>query len=137
MKNVKEMKPKTLIVYEDNAPDLAAAAKCLLKAAEDFGAPAKMKSASAVTVDEVLAAKLIVFGGNAKNAPAYAELSRIFKGMNLAGRRAAFFLTPGSKAAEGLRDSLKDTDVSCSTPDLYIDSDSAALASWLRAAIDF
>ncbi len=131
------MKPKTLIVYEDTAEDLAQAARDMAKQAEAAGIPVRMRTASSVTVSEVLASRLFVLGARTPDSPSYAELRRLFRGINLAGRRAAFFRSPGSRGVEGLKASLKDTDVSLSGQDLDIGSGSAAAAAWFSAALDF
>ena len=131
------MKPKTLIVYEDTAEDLARTARDLGKIAETAGASVRVRSASSVTISEVLAARLYVIGARTPDSPSYADLRRLFRGINLAGRRAAFFLSQGSKGIEDLKASLKDTDVSLSGQDLDIGSGSAAVAAWFKAAMDF
>jgi hypothetical protein len=53
------MKPKTLIVYEDNAADIEKAAHGMFLIAEKSVAPARIDAASSVTVAETLAADLL------------------------------------------------------------------------------
>ena len=131
------MKPKTLIVYEDSREDLATAAREMERLAKTAGAAVRLRAASAVTVSEVLASRLYVFGAHTPDSPSYAELHRLFQGINLAGRKAAFFGPPGSKGVTALKASLKDTDISLSGPDLDIGSGPAAVAAWFKAAMDF
>ncbi len=130
------MKPKTLIVYEDAAEDLAQAARDMERLAQSAGAAVRLRAASAVTVSEVLASRLYVFGARTPDAPSYAELRRLFRGINLAGRRAAFFRSPDSDGIQGLKNSLKDTDISLHGQDLDVASGSAAVAAWFKAALD-
>lgn len=131
------MKPKTLIVYEDTQEDLAQAARDMERLAQSSGAAVRLRAASAVTVSEVLASRLYVFGARAPESPFYAELRRLFQGINLAGRRAAFFGSPGSEGVATLKASLKDTDIAFSGPDLDIGSGPEAVAAWFKAAMDF
>lgn len=131
------MKPKTLIVYEDSEEDLAKAARDMERLAASAGAAVRLRAASSVTVSEVLASRLFVFGAREADSPSYAELRRLFRGINLAGRRAAFFGSPGSKGVESLKRSLKNTDISLSGQDLDVASGPAAVTAWFTAALDF
>lgn len=131
------MKPKTLIVYEDSEEDLAKTARDMERLAASAGAAVRLRAASSVTVSEILASSLFVFGARAPDSPSYAELRRLFRGINLAGRRAAFFGSPGSKGVESLKRSLEDTDISLSGQDLDVASGPAAVTAWFTAALDF
>ncbi|HRY81483.1 MAG TPA: hypothetical protein P5117_09125 [Spirochaetia bacterium] len=134
---MKATKPKTLIVYEDAREDLAQAARDMERLAEAAGAAVRLRTASTVTVSEVLASRLFVFGAHAPDSPSYAELRRLFRGINLAGRRAAFFGPPGSKGVAALKASLKDSDISLTGQDLDVGSGPAAVAAWFKTAMDF
>ncbi len=137
MKNVKKTSRKTLIVYEDGAADLEGAARSMFREAEKAGMPVRMSSASAVKTAEVLLADFFVFGAKDSDVGAYSELKRMFRGLNLAGRKAAFFHAKGSRGVDALKSSLKDTEISLSAKDLDLGSDSADVAGWMKSAMDF
>lgn len=130
------MNRKTLIVYEDDASDLAETAQALFRAAEKVGGTARLRGASAVTVSEILAANLYVFGVKNPTSTAYAEIRRLIKGINLAGRKAVFFRTKDARGSDALKASLADSDIALPVPDLDISSGSAKITAWTKAAMD-
>jgi len=130
------MKPKTLIVYEDNVADLAQAAKAMIQIAKASGVSAQLSSASSVTIAQTLAANLLVFGAKSPESTAYSELRRLFMGINLAGRKAAFFHAHDPKGVEVLKASLKDTDILLHSTELDISSNPDASTAWIKAAMD-
>jgi hypothetical protein len=80
----------------------------------------------------MLAARLFAFGAETNDAPSYAEIARVLKGINLAGRKAVFFGASGAAVAR-LRSLCADTDVSAAHPDLVGKRlEGAAIAAWLR-----
>ena len=67
-------------------------------------------------------------------APSFAELARVFKGINLAGRKVAFFGSSGAAVA-WLRGICADTEVSVAHSDFIGRPEPAALAAWLRGVL--
>jgi hypothetical protein len=130
------MKPKTLIIYEDKVSDLAKAAEDLNRLAEGAGVSVRVRTASSVTVAEVLAADLLLIGAKTQEASSYSELRRLFRGINLAGRRAAFFRPRETAGVESMKRSMNDTDITFYVPDLDINSSSEAPAAWIKAVMD-
>jgi hypothetical protein len=83
-------KTKILLVCEDGQPSLDAAAGTIQSAIKGSH-EVKLRLASEVSIQEVLAADCYLFGVGKADSQAWTELRRLFKGINLAGRQAAFF----------------------------------------------
>jgi len=120
-----------LVLFEDGAPEVERAARTIADRLEDQGRRVKVSGASIVEVSDLLAAELYILGADVPLAPAYAELARVFKGVNLAGRRAAFFGSSGAAVA-WLRGLCADAELAASHADLAGRLDQAALAAWLK-----
>ena len=120
-----------LVLFEDGAPEVERAARTIADRLEDQGRRVKVSGASIVEVSDLLAAELYILGADVPLSPAYAELARVFKGVNLAGRRAAFFGSSGAAVA-WLRGLCEDAELAASHADLAGRFDQAALAAWLK-----
>lgn len=132
MASVATIRIKTLVLFEDSKPDIERAAGEIAERLDAERHEVTLKSASEVTISEILASSLYILGSESPDAAAYRELARVFKGINLAGRRAAFFGASGSAVA-WLRSLCADTEVSAAHADLVgRRPDHAALAAWLR-----
>jgi hypothetical protein len=121
-----------LVLFEEGKPENERTALAIAErlAADRFDV--KVRAASAVSIPEILAAKLYFLGAESRDCPSYHEVARLFKGINLAGRKAAFFGSDGAAVA-WLRGLCSDTDVSSAHADLVGHRpDPAALASWIR-----
>lgn len=125
---------KALILYEDGKPETERVARSLAERFEDQGRAVAVKCASSVEISEILASGLYILGADAAGAPAYAELARVFKGANLAGRRIAFFGSSGAAVA-WLRGLCADTEVTVAHSDLIGRPEPAALAAWLKGVL--
>lgn len=133
-----EHAPKLLIVYESSNPGLKEIAKRIEKACERLKFRIVCKCADDVIIPEVLASQAYFFG--AQNSPSedYRELERLFKGINLAGRRAGFFTLDSVKAVDYLRAITKDTDLTAN-PNPWSPGNPSieeGLALWLRATLN-
>jgi flavodoxin len=125
---------KALVLFEDGKPEIEKLARVIAERLEDQGREVDVKRASEVGISELLAAGLYLLGADAPASAAYAELSRVFKGINLAGRRAAFFGSSGSAVA-WLRGLCVDTEVSAAHSDFIGRPEPPALAAWLKGVL--
>lgn len=126
------MKSKALVVYEDGRPELERTARGISERLDSGSHEVKLRAASLVTIPEVLAANLLILGAETPQNPSYAELARLLAGVNLAGRRAAFF-GPSGAAVAWLRGIVADAELKTAGADLVsTHPEPAALAAWLR-----
>lgn len=129
---MKNEKTKLLVLFEDDNKALDSIAKHLKAALADV-AVVKARSAAEVAVSEILAADSYAFGVSDSSAPAWTEIKRLLTGMNLAGRKAGFFVTK-QNAADGLKASFAPAELEITAQDLMSDpSDNAA--AWAKALI--
>jgi len=125
---------KALILYEDGKPEIERVARSIADRLEEHGRPAAVKAASSVEISEILAAGLFLLGADSAGSPAYAELARVFKGVNLAGRKVAFFGSSGAAVA-WLRGLCADTEITVAHSDLYGRPEPQAIAAWLKGVL--
>jgi hypothetical protein len=125
---------KALVLFEDGKPDIERLARAIAERLEEQGCEVSVASAASVGISELLAAKLYLLGADSPVSPAYAEVARVFKGMNLAGRKAAFFGSSGATVA-WLRGICADTEVSAAHSDFVGRSDQPALVTWLKTVL--
>ncbi|MDP3178319.1 MAG: hypothetical protein Q8M76_10480 [Spirochaetaceae bacterium] len=125
-------KTRVLILVEDGKTDIEKTAGDISERIDPERFEVLSRKASEVVISDVLAAGLFLLGADAPNAPSFAELARVMKGINLAGRRAAFFGSSGAAVA-WLRGLCADTDLSAAHADLVGKrTDRTALAAWIR-----
>jgi hypothetical protein len=125
---------KALVLF-DESQDCERDAKAIAERLESQGCSVALEPASGASVSQVLAAQLYVLGAQAPGSPSYAELARVLKGMNLAGRKAAFFGPTGATVA-WLRSLCADTEVLFARSDLVgRRPDPSAISSWLKGVI--
>jgi hypothetical protein len=129
---VKNDKTKILLVCEDGQSALDAAAGTI-QSAINGSHEVKLRLASEVSIQEVLAADCYLFGVGKADSAAWTELRRLFKGINLAGRQAAFF-AGDARESTTLREAFKDAGLSVSDPDLLVRKGADA-AAWVRGAL--
>jgi hypothetical protein len=123
---------KTLIVYEDGRPELERTAKSIAERLDSGRHEARIRAASAVTIPEILASGLFIFGADTPASPSYAEIARVVAGMNLAGRKAAYYGSTGAAVA-WLKGIVADADLQAAGSDLVAQRpDPQALSAWLR-----
>ncbi len=108
---------KTLVVFEDGKAELERVAGLIATSLNADKHEVRVRAASSVTVSELLASGFYIFGSTAASAPSYAEISRVLKGINLAGRKAAYF-GPSDKALEAFKGMAADTELRAAGPDL-------------------
>jgi hypothetical protein len=125
---------KALVLYEDGKPEIEKLARAIAERLGDHGREVEVKGASEVGIPEILAARLYLLGADSPASAAYAELARVFKGINLAGRRAAFFGSSGSAVA-WLRGLCVDTEVSAAHSDFIGRPEPSALTAWLKGVL--
>jgi hypothetical protein len=130
--DVNNDKTKVLLVCEDGQSSLEAAAGTIQSAINGTH-EVKLRLASEVSIQEVLAADCYLFAVDKADSPVWKELKRLFKGINLAGRRAAF-LTGNIRESAILRQAFKDAGLLVSDPDLVVRKD-ADLPVWARRAL--
>lgn len=129
---MKNEKTKLLVVFEDGRDSLKATATRIESSLVEK-ANVTMRSASEVAVAEILAADAYAFGVIDSGAPCWSEMKRLLHGMNLAGRKAAFFAdTSGS--TDGLKKAFLPAELSVSIKDLLGDKADEA-GTWVQALI--
>lgn len=125
---------QVLVVFEDGKPEIERQARGIAERLQEQGREVSVESASRVGITDLLAARLYFLGADTPSPAAYAEIARVFKGMNLAGRKAAFFGSSGAAVA-WLRGICADTEASSALSDLVGRSEQSALAAWLKAVL--
>jgi flavorubredoxin len=121
-----------LVLYEDGHPEIERVARSIAERIEGGGREARVRAASSATIPDLLAAGLYVVGAETAEAPSFAEVARVLKGVNLAGRKAAFFGASGAVVAR-LRSLCADTEVAAAHADLVGRRiEGPAIAAWLR-----
>lgn len=123
-----------LILFEDGKPEIERTARAIAERLDGQGRGATVKSASSAEISEILASGLFLLGADSSAPPSYTELARVFKGVNLAGRRVAFFGSSGAAVAF-LRGLCVDTEVTVAHSDFIGRPEPAALATWLKGVL--
>jgi hypothetical protein len=122
---------RVLLLFEDGKAEIEKEARAIAERLEELGRTVTVKTASQVSISEILVAELYLLGAEAPGAVAFGELARVFKGANLAGRDAAFFGSSGAAVA-WLRGLCADTELSASHADFTGRPEPAPLAAWLK-----
>lgn len=129
---MKNQKTKVLVIVEDGRKPLEAIAKTIKSTLVDKAA-VKARSASEVAIPEILAADAYAFGVGDSASSSWAEIKRLLTGMNLAGRKAGFFVeTKG--AAAGLKAAFEPAELSVAPRDL-VAGDPAVADAWILALL--
>lgn len=116
-------------------PENEKTARTIAERLEAAGREVAVKPSSEAIVPDLLAASLYVLGAEGPNAPSYGGLALALKGLNLAGRRAAFFGGSGAAVA-WLRAVCEDTEVSAAHADLVgRRPEHTAVAAWLKGVL--
>ena len=123
----------TLVLFEDGHAESERVGRAIAERLDVARYDVRVCGASALTVSDLLASTLYFFGAETPEAPAYAELARILKGINLAGRRAAFYGASGAAVA-WLRALCADSELTAAHGDLVgRHPENSTLTAWLRA----
>lgn len=134
---MKNEKTKVLVIYEDGRELLEAASKRIKTSLVDK-ATVKSRRASEVAVAEILAADAYAFGVSDSSAPSWTEIKRLLTGMNLAGRRAGFFVE-AKGSADGLKAAFEPAELTPIGKDLAAGKEPAAGSpeadAWVRALL--
>lgn len=125
---------KVLVLFEDDSPEVEKQARAIAARLDELGFPVAVEVASSIGISDVLAASFYLLGAEHPLSPSYAELGRLLKGMNLVGRKAAFFGSSGSAVA-WLRGLCADTELSAAHVDFIGRPESAPLAAWLKGVL--
>jgi hypothetical protein len=125
---------KVLILIESGKPEIEREARAIADRLEEQGRGALVKEASDVEISEILAASLYVLGADSAFSPSFSEMARIFKGINLAGRKVAFFGSSGAAVA-WLRGLCVDTEATVAHSDFIGRPEPAALSAWLKGVL--
>ncbi len=112
---------------------------------DDAKVTALARKVAEATIADLTTAEIIVFGAqkmsNGDLPPDYSECVRIFKGMTLAGRTAAFFSVGTERASARLRKALKDTEIAQVEDDpVFSDQKpgrSPEMSEWVRKIVGF
>ena len=125
---------RALVLFEDGKLEIEKQARAIAERLEELGRSVTVKASSSIETSEVLAADLFLLGIGDAGSLSYAELGRLFKGMNLAGRKAAFFGSSGAAVA-WLRGLCADTELSAAHVDFIGRPEPAPLAAWLKGVL--
>jgi hypothetical protein len=125
---------KVLVLFEEGKPEIERVARAIGERLDEQGRGSAVKGASGVEISEILAADLYLLGADSSGPPSFAELARVFKGVNLAGRKVAFFGSSGAAVA-WLRGLCADTEVAVAHSDLIGRPEPAALAAWVKGVL--
>ena len=125
---------KALILFEDGKPDIEREARAIAERLGEQGQDSAVKSASSVEIPEILAASFYLFGADSPGTATYAEISRVLNGINLAGRKVAFFGSSGAAVA-WLRGLCIDSELTIAHSDFIGRPEPAALSAWLKGVL--
>jgi hypothetical protein len=125
---------RILILFEDEKTEIEREARALAERLGEQGRDSTVKAVSGVGISEILASGLFLVGADAPGSSSFAELARIFKGINLAGRKIAFFGSSGAAVA-WLRGLCVDTEISVAHSDIIGRPEPAALSAWLKGVL--
>jgi hypothetical protein len=130
-------KRNVLVVYESDSPLLKSAAQRIGKVASAESAVV-IRAAKDVTIPDILLADVYFFGSESQPAIEYAEIERVCRGINLAGRYCAFYSHSSVKSFDFLRSMVKDTDVNTNIDRILFSNnpDDNTLTSWVKAVIN-
>lgn len=127
---------KVLVIYESSSSSLKDMAKRIGSICEGR-AQVKIRPAKDVAIPELLAADAYFFGADTPASPEFAEIDRVLRGMNLAGRRCAFFSEASPKALDYLSLMTKDSELKAS-PERLLNShspDEPTISAWVGAVL--
>jgi hypothetical protein len=132
---VNELSARALVVFEAGASENERTASLIAERLGDAGREVEVKSSSEAMATDLLAAGLYLLGAEKPDAPSYGALAAALKGLNLAGRKAAFFGGSGAAVA-WLKSACADTEVTAARADLVARRpDSAAVSAWLKLVL--
>jgi flavodoxin len=134
---------KVSILYAPDSADNKKAVEEMSSALETDRCAVSVRKAVEAIVADVTGADIVIFGLQKADSSdvqeEFKELARIFKGINLAGKTAAFFSFGQEKAAAGLKKALKSTDISLADPELLLPEKGASrqadVKEWARRVI--
>jgi hypothetical protein len=98
-----------LILYEDGSHDLECVAKSICSSLKERGNVIVLKKASEVLIPDLLAASAFFLGVSSASPVGFGEIERVFRGINLSGRPAGFFVSDLNGGGEYLKKIVRDT----------------------------
>jgi hypothetical protein len=119
---------KQVLIVMDDSPALAEAVSAML-AGMKGGIRTVVKKASDLTPVDILPADAFFFGCESAGPASFAELERVLKGINLAGRPCGLFTLASNEAIEYLRTIVRDADFRLH-PTPFLVSGSADIVRW-------
>ncbi len=129
---MKNEKTRLLVIFEDEKESLEAIAKNI-KTQVGSKALVKTRTASEVAVAEILAADVYAFGVENSTSHSWTEVKRLLAGMNLAGRKAGFFVSR-TGVGDKLKSALVPAELIVAEEDLVAGRAEAA-GPWIQALI--
>ena len=115
-------KLKVFIAYSPGKGEIADLANRIAEKCEAASVSVSIKAAGEATVPEINAADILVFGAEEEGAVlqegGFRDFFRAFTGINFAGKRGALFSYSMQTAVDGLKEMLKDTELSLPSPGL-------------------
>jgi hypothetical protein len=135
-----------LVAYEDGKIQLETAAKSIGDSLRKLGHDITVRKASEVLIPEILAASMYFLGAGDNKPAGYDEIERVFKGISLHGRRAAFFVSSPDGPAKYLKSIIKPTGLSVKGDPFLVPSSvsgkkspakagGSAVASWAASVL--
>ncbi|MEI6388914.1 MAG: hypothetical protein WCQ50_20050 [Spirochaetota bacterium] len=127
------MKSHIVVLQQSGRPSLEGTVKALREKLETSEREVVVFSARDVPPQEIQAGSAFILAAEDIDADSFAEAARVFKGVNLSGRRVGYLGYSGAVVA-WLKDLSADAELSRAVPDLIGSTpDSAALSAFVRA----
>jgi hypothetical protein len=130
IKNVSSI--KRILVVHDGTADLEKVAEELKKQCAD--ASVIVRSGVDFTATDLLPADAFFFGCASPKPASFAELERVLKGINLAGKPCGLFALEGEKSILYLRSIVKDADLAVNFA-THVSSSVKNLGSWVSETL--
>jgi flavodoxin len=136
---------KVSILFAPDSTENRKAVEEIASALDAAHCAVTLKKAAESIISDVTGADVILFGvqktDSSEVQEEFREFARIFKGINLAGKTAAFFTFSQDKAASALRKCLKSSDISLADPEITLAEKSPSRQSdikeWVRQVLAF
>jgi hypothetical protein len=124
---------KRILVVHDGTADLERVAEALKKHCSD--ASVIIRNGVDFTATDLLPADAFFFGCSSPKPASFAELERVLKGINLAGKPCGLFTLEGEKSVLYLRSIVKDADLAVNFA-THISSSVKKLGVWVSETLE-
>jgi len=118
---------KQVLIITDGTPGLEAAVESMKKSTDDVLFAVRL--AADFTPTDLLPADAFFFGCGSARPASFAELERVLKGINLAGRPCGLFSLASQEAIEYLRSIVRDAEFRLQ-PKPFLVSGKADIGTW-------